>query len=150
MRPLLVFLLSLGIAVQGYASVRVMDPSCGMQRHAAQAAAEPQAMQGMQGMQGMHDMDAMHGMEHHHAGHGETPPVQPAHETGHDEDSTGHGAHCTGHLGCQLLNSAPIPMVALQVAQQALQQVPQAAAPAFHSYTAFLLWRPPALHSVLK
>jgi hypothetical protein len=140
MRPLLVFLLSLGIVVQGYASVRLMDPSCVMQQHASShPATEPQAMQGM------HDMDAMHDMEHHHPGHGAAPP---AHDTSHDEDSTGHGAHCTGHLGCQLLNSALVPMVALQVARQPVQPAPQAADPAFHSYTAFLLWRPPAPHSV--
>ena len=145
MRPLLVFLLSLGIVVQGYASVRVMDPSCAMQQHAsAQATTEPQ------GMQGMHDMDAMHGMTHHHAGHGDTHPTPPAHDAGHDEGSAGHGAHCAGYLGCQLLNSAPVPMLALQVSRQLVQQPRQAAAPAFHSHTAFLLWRPPALRSVLK
>ena len=147
MRPLLVFLLSLGIVVQGYGGVRVMDPSCVMQQHAsAHPAAQPPALHGMSGMHDMHDM---HDMEHHHAGHGATPPVHPAHDTGHDEDSTGHGAHCTGHLGCQLLNSAPVPVLALQVARQPVQQAPQAANPAFHSHTVFLLWRPPAPHSVL-
>src|SRR5689334_2922152 len=128
MRPLLVCLLNLGIVIQGYASVRIMDPSCVMQQHASEQppAAEPQAM---------------HDMEHHHGGHRETSPVPPPHDPGHDRDSTGHGAHCTGQLGCQLVNSAPVPVLALQVALQLVQQASQTADPAFRSYTDFLLWR---------
>jgi hypothetical protein len=128
-----VCLLSLGVAMQGYASVRVMDESCPM-RHvqATQEAATAHADHGMDAGHDMADMD------HHQS--------QDAQESGHtDAPSAEHGAtHCSGHLGCHMPGSALLPVQLIPVLRQFAQQAPPAATPAFHSHTSLLLWRPPA------
>jgi hypothetical protein len=129
-----VCLLSLGIVVQGHAGLRLMDPSCPM-LHSSDA---PQSAVAAHVGHDMADMADM-GMEHHHS-HG-------APESGlTDAPPTGHSAtHCAGHPGCQPLGSALVPVQVALVFGQFARQMPPVAAPAFRSYDAFLLWRPPAL-----
>ena len=116
-RPFVVLLMSLAVCLQGHASVRVMDASCPMQ-HA-------QAAEGM----------------HHHAGHMD---ADVGHVEVHADLHDGSTHHCPNHLGCDPVSSAMVAVQVLPVIQQPIAQAPAGATPAFHSYTAFFLWRPPA------
>ena len=127
-----VCLLSLGVAMQGYASVRPMDASCPMETvHVAQ---EPTVAHADHGMDASHDMA---GMSHHHSG-GQESGKQHAPAPGHST------THCSDHLGCHAFGSALLPVQLTLVLRQFTQQASPAATVAFHSHIPLLLWRPPA------
>lgn len=119
--------------MQGYASVRVMDASCPMEKvHPAQ---EPADAHADHGMDASHDMA---GMSHHLAHHGQEAAHPDAPVPG---DST---THCSDHMGCHAFGSAALPLQLTLVLEQFAQQAPPAASADFHSHTSLLLWRPPA------
>lgn len=117
LRPFAVFLLSLGVIVQGYAGVRVMAAGCPMLHAAAQAGG---------------------GMEHagmHHPG--------MDHATG-SADAAGQGAHCPRGVGCQSTGPAITSAMLVPTSTPSAPQVLVAPAPSFRSHTPPLLARPPA------
>jgi hypothetical protein len=133
MRLFMVCLLSLGVAVQGHASVRVMDVGCPMAHVVPVAQGEHGAMDHAH----MHDA----GMATAATGAANDVQVDRPH-AGHD--SSEHGRHCQQDAGCQ--SAAPAiaaTMNALLCAAPAMQ-APAAPALCFRSHIPPLLARPPA------
>lgn len=151
---MLAVMLSLGVVVQGYASVQAMDAGCPMLGMAAAPAeqaptgtmATPQrSMHAMHGMHGMGDMDDM---AHEMAGamdHGDdlAALADPAHP---DDcgDSGVPSKHCGCATGCQPATSS-VAVTWMPSAAPMAQRAPVADAPSFRSYHSFRHWRPPAL-----
>jgi hypothetical protein len=126
-RPFVVLLMSLAVCLQGHAAMRMMDASCPMQHaHAAHTAHAAAAMPA-------HDA---HGHDHHH------DQGQTQESASSADNASTH--HCQSHLGCDPLSAGMITAQVFPVFRQPVAQAPAGATPAFHSYTAFLLWRPPA------
>jgi uncharacterized protein involved in copper resistance len=128
MRLFVVCLLSLGIAVQGYAGVRVMDASCPMLHpEVAAAAVEDHA-----------EMDHAH--LHHadmaHAGQDQSRT---------DHGKAGHGKQCQHDVGCQPAGHAIASTLVVQVPAPSVMQMSAVLAPSFRSHIPALLARPPAL-----
>lgn len=127
MRRLLACVLSLGLVVQGYASVRAMDAGCPM-RAAAAAGSEA-------------------GMHHDMAG--AQPHADDAANAGgaaHEDDCGDSGAaarHCGCVTGCQPASASMAPPL-LPAALQWVLQPPARDAPAFRSHQSLRHWRPPA------
>ena len=133
MRLFVVWLLSLGVAVQGHASVRVMDASCPMQHPVA---ATTHAGQGSVEHAHMHHADAAHattnpgaGADHSHPGH----------------DPAGHGQHCQHDMGCHSAAPAVASTTITLMPTPPAMQTPAAPALSFRSHIPPLLARPPAL-----
>ncbi len=124
MRLFVVCLLSLGITVQGYAGVQVMDASCPMLNPAAATASH-------EGHGASMDHAGMHhaGLDHSHMGH----------------EGAGHGKHCQHDVGCQSAGPAMAATLVVLVCGPSAQQLLTATAPSFRSHTPPLLARPPAL-----
>jgi uncharacterized protein involved in copper resistance len=118
MRLFVVCLLSLGVAVQGYAGVRAMDASCPMLQPAVAIAG--------------HQDHAT--MDHAQMDHSRMDPGTPA-----------HGKHCLHDVGCQPAGHAIASMLVVQALAPAVMQMPAAPAPSFRSHIPALLARPPAL-----
>jgi hypothetical protein len=134
----MVCLLSLGIAVQGHASVRVMDTACPMQH----AVAAPEHEE-----QGSMDHAQMHhaSMEHADVDAADLHPGAQINHSHTGHDTAGRGKHCQHDVGCQ--SAAPAiaaTMIAVLVGTPAMQ-APPAAALSFRSHIPPLLARPPAL-----
>jgi hypothetical protein len=124
-RFLFACLLSLGVAVQGYAGARTMEADCPMLHVMA---AEP-----VSDVHAMHEMHDMAEMGPHHTGHA-------------DDSHAGKGTrHCACAMGCQPANSMFVAMPAMAGAVLVRHHLPPQAAPTFDSHTAFRHWRPPAL-----
>lgn len=160
-RWMLAVMLSLGVVVQGYASVQAMDAGCPMlgTPAAAPAAQNPGAamanshgsMHDAHGMHAMHDVgdraemggmaDEMAGAMDH--GHDAAAPTDPAH---HDDcvDSGTVSKHCGCATGCQPASSS-LAVTWMPSATPMAQRAPVADAPSFRSHDSFRHWRPPAL-----
>lgn len=129
-RALLACLLSLGIIVQGHASVRALEASCPMMHPAAA---------------GSFHADMSMSAHHAHVEHGahdtaDTPQMEHC-LTGEPADDT---RQCTCIADCQPAGSLPLAFARAPVSVRIVRQAPAFMAPAFHSHTAFRHWRPPA------
>jgi hypothetical protein len=123
-RLMLACLLGLGVAVQGYASLRVMDASCPMTHHGANHLPDTQ------GAHSAHEHpDAVLTHDGHHGDHG------PAAE---------EVTPCACIAGCHLVNSAPLEFALLPAPMMVSRHASLPVEYAFRSHTVFRLWRPPA------
>lgn len=138
-RFLLTALLCLGVAIQGYASTRVMDADCPMMHTAVAPQADP-ATASAHDMHQMAGMDHMAGMEHA-AG---VDPQPPCHTGQPAADDHGIDHHCACIVGCH--SAGTLPMGASSgagLAPGTPNRLPLVAA-SFHSHNVFRHWRPPA------
>jgi uncharacterized protein involved in copper resistance len=128
MRLFMVCLLSLGVAVQGYAGMRLMQASCPMLDPVAATTA--------------HESHAP--VDHalmHHAGTEHAESGSP----GIDHGGPQHGKHCQHDVGCQSAGQAIASTLVTLVSAASVMPVLAAPAPYFRSHIPPLLARPPAL-----
>jgi uncharacterized protein involved in copper resistance len=133
-----VCLLSLGVILQGYASVRVMDASCPLLQAAQLVPGTSHA--------GHHAGMDHTAMEHSGMQHDTSQPTAglgPEH-TGPDH-GPGHGGKCQHGVGCQSVGAAIPATGVVLMGGPVVQHILAAPAPSFHSFTPPLLARPPAL-----
>jgi hypothetical protein len=130
-------LLSLGVILQGYASVRVMDASCPLLQATHLTSGPPHRAH-----EGHHAGMAHAGMDHPHTSQQSAGLGQE--HTGSDHGS-GHGGQCQHGVGCQSVGAALPATGVVLMGGPVVQQVRAEPALSFHSFTPPLLARPPAL-----
>lgn len=131
--------MSLGIAVQGHAGVRVMSADCPM-LHADGAMASHAHHPAMD-----HVVMEHAAMGHADSAHAGVVDSHMGHSNLHEGGAPAHGKHCQHDAGCQSAGQAiASTMIALSTASPA-SRANSASAPFFRSHTPPLLARPPAL-----
>ncbi len=128
---ILVSLLSLGVSLQGFASVQYMDPSCPMlhggvttEAHAAHGSDDS----GIEAMASVTDAD-----KHSHHQHDQ-----------HQQKHVPSGSHCLGGMSCHVVGLAIPTIEPVARVLPMILPTPSSAASLFESYTSPLHLRPPA------
>lgn len=131
-RLLLAGLLSLGVAIQGFAASRAMEADCPMLHAGSPQHAAPPVE--------AHDMHGAHDMDH---GMADAPAEPPCHGDA-PAPAKGDPGHCGCVVGCQPAGSLPLIAAVLPAIEPIVRAPPPPVAARFHSHTSLRHWRPPA------